>query len=311
MQRYNSLNQFLKNKFGTKVYKVSLFGGFTCPNRDGSKGLGGCIYCNPLSNLPLISSGESIKEQVAEGIGYVKKRHHGASKFISYFQHYSNTYGDISKLKKIYETAIDHTDIVGLAVSTRPDCLERGTLNLLNELNKRTFIWLEFGLQSAHDKTLKLLNRGHTVKEFEDAVKKAHELGIMTCAHIILGILGETHEDMIATIKFLTDLKVGGVKIHNLHILKDTKLSQMYEKGEIKPLSLQKYASLVVDCLERLPKETIIHRFNSHSPRNLTIAPLWSVNKLLTLNAVHEELIKRNTWQGKLILGNDFKRLIH
>ena len=289
------------------MFKVSLWGGMTCPNRDGTKGSGGCIYCNPASNRPFISSGKDVKEQVAEGILYARKRHR-AGKLIAYFQHYSNTYGDISKLQQLYNDAIAHPDIVGLAVSTRPDCMELGTWNLLKHLNTRTFLWLELGLQSANDETLKLLNRGHTVKDFSDAVEAAHKHGIKVCAHIILGLPNETHADVMTTIKFIADHKVWGVKIHNLHVLKDTPLEKMYyvaqdfsPANKIKCLTLEEYASLVVDCLEHLPKDVVIHRFNSHSPRELTVAPSWSVNKLATLNAVHEKLTKRDSCQGKLI----------
>src|SRR3989338_1336496 len=298
--RYNSLNEFLKLKFGAKVYKVSLNGAFTCPNRDGSKGLGGCIYCNPESNLPLSLCNEPIREQLFRDIDYIKKRHRGTTKFISYFQHYSNTYSKTQSLEKLYLDAISHPDIVGLAISTRPDCLTDETLKLLECLNQETFLWLGLGLQSAKDRTLKLLNRCHTAQDFLTAAEKAHKLHIMTCAHIILGLPGETKSDMLDTIKLLSDEKIGGVKIHNLHILKDTKLEELYNAGEVKMLSLHEYASLVADCLERLPKEVIIHRFNSHAPRDLTIAPEWSVNKLATLNAVHDELIKRDSWQGRL-----------
>jgi radical SAM protein (TIGR01212 family) len=299
-QRYNSISSFLNNRFGRKVYKVSIQAGLTCPNRDGSKGTGGCIYCNPESNLPFVSRGKDIPEQLREGIEYVKGRHR-AGMFIPYFQHYSNTYAPSGVLRKMFFEAIGHRDVVGLAVSTRPDCLDNGVLDVLSEVSREVLLWLELGLQSAHDHTLKLINRGHTAAEFADAVRRANERGIMTCAHIILGLPGETPSDTMDTIAFLRGLRTGGVKIHNLHVLKDTPLAGMHERGELSCLSLEGYASLVVDCLERLPKDVLIHRFNSHSPRRLTIAPLWSVNKLGTMNAVHDELERRDSWQGKLL----------
>lgn len=299
MDRYRSLNNFLQQKFGAKVYKISLRGGFSCPNRDGTKGLGGCVYCNPDSIQPLVAKGKEIHEQVFEGISYMKKRHH-AAKFISYFQHFSNTYSSITKLEKIYREAIDHPDVVGLAISTRPDCLDVDTLNLLEQLNKETFLWVEFGLQSSNNKTLELLNRGHTIEDFAQAVSECHVRKINTCAHIIFGLPYETRDNMMTTVDYCSNLKIDGIKIHNLHILKDTKLAEMYAEGKFKVLELAEYASLVVDALERLPQNVLIHRFNSHSPRNLTIAPLWSVNKLATMNAIHTELEKRNSWQGKL-----------
>lgn len=300
MERYRSVSSFLKEKFGTKVYKISLRGGFSCPNRDGTKGSGGCIYCNPDSIQPFVSIGREIPDQVAEGIGYVKKRH-GAAKFISYFQHFSNTYGSAPALEKLYRAALGHPDVVGLAISTRPDCVTDEALELLGRLASETLLWLELGLQSSNNETLKLINRGHTAEDFSAAVAKCHSFGIQTCAHIILGLPEETHADMMATIKFLADLKIGGVKIHNLHVLKDTKLAEMHMQGAVRTLELSEYASLVVDCLERLPSNVLIHRFNSHSPRHLTIAPEWAVNKLATMNAVHDELERRDTWQGKIV----------
>jgi radical SAM protein (TIGR01212 family) len=297
-ERYNALNQFLKDKFGVKVYKVSLHGFFSCPNRDGTKGLGGCIYCNPESNLPSRACNKPVKTQLLEGIDGVKKRHH-ADKFISYFQHYSNTYRDAKELRRLYLEALDHPDVVGLAVSTRPDCIDDGVLKLLEELNGKTYLWVELGLQSAHDGTLKFLNRHHTIADFTRAIGRLRASGILTCAHVILGLPGETRADMMDTIDFLVAEKIGGIKIHNLHVLKDTPLAKMYAEGAVKTLSLEDYACLVVDCLERLPKEVLIHRFNSHSPRWMTVAPEWSINKLGTMNAVHDELLRRDSWQGK------------
>jgi len=298
--RYNSLGVFLRNKFGTKVYKVSLNGGFSCPNLDGTKSRDGCIYCNPKSNRPEMCAGRNIAEQVAEGIEYMRKRHH-ASKFIAYFQHHSNTYAPQERLERHYNDAISHNDIVGLAISTRPDCITSETVDVLRRFNKRTFLWLELGLQSANDGTLQLINRRHTVEDFKRAVAVAHSNDILTCAHIILGLPGETRSDMMATIDLLAETGIGGVKIHNLHVLKDTKLADMYRTGNIRILSLEEYAGLVVDSLERLPKDVLVHRFNGHSPRNLTIAPKWSINKLATLNAVHRELSERDTFQGHYV----------
>ncbi|MBI2093025.1 MAG: TIGR01212 family radical SAM protein [Deltaproteobacteria bacterium] len=299
MERYNSIGNYLKQKFGAKVFKVSLNGNFSCPNRDGIKGTGGCIYCNPESNRPFISQGNTIKEQLLEGIEYAKKRHQ-AAKFISYFQHYSNTYADPKELKSLYNDAISDPDVAGLAISTRPDCLTADILDLLSEINQKTFLWLELGLQTANDATLRTLNRHHSVKDFENAAILAVKNGIKICAHIILGLPGETRSDLLNTIELLNNLKIWGVKIHNLHVLKETELAKMYARGEIRILELQEYASMVVDCLELLDPKILIHRFNSHSPKDLTIAPEWSVNKLAILNSVHNELLKRGTWQGRL-----------
>ena len=299
MEWYRSINTFLKEKFGERVYKISLGASFTCPNRDGTKSTGGCIFCNPESNHPGRSIEKPISEQLESGVQEVLKRHH-STKFIAYLQHYSNTYADSARLKKIYAESIAHKDIVGLAVSTRPDCLDDGALEALKEISQKTFLWVELGLQTANDATLQFLERHHTKEEFVDAARKLRAAKIMTCAHMILGLPNEKSEDVFKTVALLNDEQIDGVKIHNLHVLKNTRLEKLYNDGALKVLELDEYASLVVDCLERFSPQMLIHRFNSHSPRALTVAPLWSVNKLATLNAVHSELARRDTFQGKL-----------
>ncbi len=299
MERYRSINTFLKEKFGERVYKISLGASFTCPNRDGTKSRGGCLFCNPESNHPGRSIETPIAEQLENGVKEVLRRHH-ATKFIAYLQHYSNTYGDAAKLRRVYSEAVSHKDVVGLAVSTRPDCLDDVALEALKEINKKTFLWVELGLQTSNDATLRFLERHHTSCEFVEAARKLREAGIMTCAHIILGLPHETRNDVFKTVALLNDEKIDGVKIHNLHVLKNTPLEKLYNDGAFQVLGLDEYAALVVDCLERFSPQMLIHRFNSHSPRALTVAPAWSVNKLATLNAVHAELARRDTFQGKL-----------
>lgn len=297
--RYNALNPFLKQKFGEKVYKITLHADVTCPNRDGTAGSGGCIYCNPSGSIPASFTGpqKGVRQQLEEGIDYIRKRH-GANKFISYFQQHTNTYAPASRLAVWFSEAIDHPDIVGLAISTRPDCVSDEVTSLLSELNRNIFMWVELGLQSANDNTLKFLNRGHTVQDFMDAVGRLHEHNIAVCAHIILGLPGETDEDILNTTKLINVLKVEGVKIHNLHILKDTPLEKLHKEGKIKLLTLEEYAKKVVYALERLDPNILIHRFNSHAPRSLTVAPEWSINKMATFNAVEDELIRQDTRQG-------------
>lgn len=301
--RYNSLNRYLKDRFGEKVYKVSLDTGLTCPNRDGTKGTGGCIFCNPEAGTTLTSKRElfgSLEEQLSAGIDYVRGRH-GSGRFIAYFQQYSNTYAPAKQLREWYNDAIRRDDVVGLAISTRPDCIAEDVYPLLAEMRDKTYLWVELGLQSAHDETLKKIRRGHDVAEFSEALRRLQELGIPVCAHMIIGLPGEGKKEVLETVKFLNDHKISGIKIHNLHVLKDTELANIYYRGEYKPLTLEEYGDLVIETLEHLSPEVLIHRFNGHSPRDLTIAPMWSINKLATLNYIEEELERRDTWQGKAL----------
>ncbi|MFH1830118.1 MAG: TIGR01212 family radical SAM protein [Pseudomonadota bacterium] len=301
--RYNSINEFLKARFGERVFKVSLEIGSSCPNRDGAISRQGCSYCHPEALRPSTYKDSdfsiiSIQKQLEEGIDYIRRRH-GSQKVIAYFQNGSNTYAPAQKLARAFTTAASHPCVKGLAISTRPDCIEQEHLTLLKDLSRETFIWVELGLQSAHEETLKKINRGHTVRDFSKACSQHVKRGIPVCAHVILGLPGETSEMMCETARFLNEIGVWGVKIHNLHVLKDTKMEEEYRKGKIEIPSLDVYAGRVVDFLEELSPEILIHRLNSHSPRHLTIAPKWSINKLATMNAVHDELERRDSWQGK------------
>lgn len=302
-KRYNSLNAWLKNIFGERVFKVSLDASLSCPNRDGTFGVTGCAYCNLDSLFPATAPdgsacNMSIEAQLKEGVEYMAKRHH-AKKFISYFQSGSNTHAPATKLRPVFAAALNHDDVVGLAVSTRPDCIEDEHIELFRELSLKTkVLWVELGLQSAHDSTLGIIERGHDVACFTNALRRLQSAGIKVCAHVILGLPGENHQMMMETADYLTREKVWGVKIHNLHILKGTKFAGLYKAGKINIPTLEEYASWVADFLERLSPEIIIHRVNSHSPRSLTIAPEWSVNKLDIFNAVDRELEKRGSGQG-------------
>lgn len=239
-----------------------------------------------------------VRKQLEDGIEFVRKRH-GSRRVISYLQNGSNTYLPATRLAPILESAVAHPSVVGLAVSTRPDCVEEGHVGILADLSRRTMLWVELGLQSAHDDTLIRINRGHDVSDFERAQADLSGTGIPVCAHVILGLPGETPEMMIDTARFLNKAGVWGVKIHNLHVLKDTRLAKEFREGEVHIPSLKEYARWVADFLEALSPEIVIHRLSSHSPRSLTLAPEWSINKLATLNAVHKEIARRDTWQGK------------
>lgn len=299
-KRYNSINEVLQKKFGCRVFKVTLKSGCGCPNRDGTVGLNGCAFCDERSYEVNSNPAKGIKETLRSGIEYVKKRHN-AAKFISYFQSGSNTDAPVLKLRKLFYEAIDHPDVVGLAVATRPDCVDDSHMSLFEELSKKTLFWVELGLQSANEETLTLINRGHSAGDFESTVKKLKDRNISVCAHVILGLPEESEEDMLKTADFLNRIKIDGVKIHNLHILKGTLFEEWYREGKVKVCDLLTYAKWAADFIEHLDPSILIHRLNGHAPRNLTIAPKWSVNKLAIFNAVEKELERRNGYQGKKV----------
>lgn len=306
MPRYNAINAFLKSKFSQKVYKVTLDIGTTCPNRAGTAGLGGCIYCNPESGTSLQTGKTGVKDQLFHGIEYIRKRHK-AEKFIAYFQQHSNTYGNPERLEQFYHEATLHPDIVGIAISSRPDCISDKILDVLEELNSKTFMWVELGLQSADNDMLNFLNRGHTVEDFISAAKRLHERKIAVTAHVILGLPNETDEDIKDIARLINRHQIEGIKIHNLHVIKDTHLENLYRQGKIELISLDEYARRVVLLLENLNPDVLIHRFNSHAPRRYTIAPEWSINKIGTFNAVERELARQDTRQGNsLTIGRRF-----
>jgi radical SAM protein (TIGR01212 family) len=298
--RYNNFTTHLRQTFGCRVHKVSIDAGFTCPNRDGGVAVGGCIYCNNASFSPG-NKRLSVTDQLEQG-KLVLRRRYGATKFIAYFQAYTNTYRDIEHLKRLYDEALACEDIVGLSIGTRPDCVADDVLDLLADYASRTYLWLELGLESGHDQTLALLNRGHTVDAFNDAVSRAQLRNLRLCAHIILGLPGETTDDMRETIQHLADLRLDAVKLHHLHVVQHTVLEKMYQRGEVPLLSLDDYAALVVDCLEYLPPEMIIMRLMGDAPRAMLDAPTWSQDKQSVLQCIERELQRRDTYQGKRCL---------
>ena len=293
MNYFNDLSGFLKRKFGKRTFKVSLDSGFGCPNWDE----GSCTFCDNRSFAPLVSE-LSIEDQFNVGKDYIVKRH-SAEKFIAYFQTGSATYGPLEILHSHWMSVVAHDDVLGVVVSTRPDCIDDNVLEKLSLVKERTKIfWIELGLQSSNEDTLKRINRGHGVQEFKDAFERAREKNLNVCAHVIIGLPGESRDDMIRTADFLNDLGVWGVKIHNFHVVKGTRAEEEYLKKRINILELEEYAGLVVDFIERLNPEIIIHRINAHAPRRLTIAPKWSINKLGVHNAVFDEFRRRKTSQG-------------
>ena len=296
-KRYNQFSAYLKNKFGAKVYKITLDAGFSCPNRDGTISTGGCIFCDDGGSFSQAHSNLlTIEEQVNIGAKTLHDRFK-AEKFMSYFQAYTNTYKPVNELERIYKSALNHPDVVGLSIGTRPDCVEDDKLNLISDIAQDYYTWVEYGLQSIHNKTLKKINRGHDFDCFLKAYERTKEKGINVCTHVIFG-LWETRDEILETAQKLAELKVDGVKIHMLCALKDTKLAKLYENKEIDFMSEEEYVNLVCDFLEILPQTTTIHRLAGNGLKKNLIAPRWLGAKLDCLNKIDRELLKRNSYQG-------------
>ncbi len=299
-KRYNLFSSYLKKKFNEKVYKVTLDAGFSCPNRDGTLSSTGCIFCDDSGSFSQAHSNKlKVEEQLEVGMAILKKRFR-ANKFLSYFQAYSNTYKPVNELKLLYDKTLMPNDVVGLSIGTRPDCVDEEKLDLIASYNKTKEVWLEFGLQSANDKTLKIINRGHDYKCFENAYLKAKERNINVCVHVILGLMNETYDDIMYTAKKLAKLNIDGIKFHMLCVLKNTPLEKVYNKNKFRLLSEDEYIDLVCDFLEVLPPKTTIHRIAGNGLNKLLIEPKWIMNKFETLNKIDKMLEKRNSFQGKL-----------
>lgn len=298
-KRYHTWNYHLRNQFGHKVFKISLDGGFDCPNRDGTVAYGGCTFCSAAGSgdfagnrvEPIEVQFQSIKEKMHQ------KWKDG--KYIAYFQAFTNTHAPVDVLREKYETALKQDGVVGLSIATRPDCLPDDVVEYLAELNERTYLWVELGLQTVHEQTAKLINRAHDFQTYVDGVEKLRKHHIRICSHIINGLPMETPEMMMETAKAVAVLDVQGIKIHLLHLLKGTPMVKQYEKGMLKFLTFDDYVNLVCDQLEILPPEMIVHRITGDGPIDLMIGPMWSVNKWEVLNAIDAELERRNSYQGK------------
>ena len=298
-KRYHTLNYYLKNKFNCKVYKVSLNAGFTCPNIDGTKGYGGCIYCSRSGSG---EHGGNPKDNLVKQFCDVKKvidKKWPNSKYIAYFQARTNTYAPLEELKEKYETVLKIDNVIGLFIATRCDAISDDTLDYLEELNKRTFLTIELGLQTIHDKTSRLINRCHSLKEFDNMVVKLRKRNINVVVHIINGLPYETEEMMIDTVKHLNNLDIQGIKIHMLNIVKDTPLETLYRKEYFHILSKEEYIDIVIKQLELLNPKIVIHRIMSDPDRNTLIEPTWLLKKFCVLNDIDKEMKRRNTYQGK------------
>ncbi|MCI5824895.1 MAG: TIGR01212 family radical SAM protein [Candidatus Gastranaerophilales bacterium] len=297
-KRYNLFSSYLKKKFNEKVYKVTLDAGFSCPNRDGTLSSSGCIFCDDSGSFSQAHSNKlDVEKQLEVGMETLKKRFK-AKKFLSYFQAYSNTYKPVDKLKLLYDKALTPDDVVGLSIGTRPDCVDDEKLDLIASYSKTKEVWLEFGLQSANDKTLKMINRGHDYKCFENAYLKAKDRNINVCVHVILGLMNETYDEIMYTAKTLAKLNVDGIKFHMLCVLKNTQLEKIYNKNKFELLNEDEYVDLVCDFLEVLPPTTTIHRIAGNGLNKLLIEPHWIMNKFETLNKIDRTLEKRNSYQG-------------
>jgi len=301
MKRYRDYSSYLREIFGERVQKIPLDAGLICPNRDGTLSDRGCIYCDSRGSGTgaMINQGLSMDEQIREGRKFMEKRYQ-ARKFIAYFQSFTNTYAPLARLKELYDQALNHPGMVGLSVATRPDCVNQEVLSLLRSYEKNYLVWIEYGLQSAHDITLSRINRGHDVACFERAVRMSKDYGLSVCAHIILGLPGETPQMMRQTALFLAGLPIDGVKIHLLYIVKGTPLASLYEKGAYHCLERDPYITLVVDILELLPSSVVIQRLTGDPVRSELVAPLWAQHKSENLKLIRDRLEERDTWQGRL-----------
>lgn len=301
-KRYHSLNYFLRHKFGEKVYKISLDGGFSCPNRDGTISKGGCLFCSERGSGDFAGDRDfSISKQFIE-IEHMMEKKWKKGKYIAYFQAYTNTYAPVDMLRKKYEEAINQEGVVALAIATRPDCLQDEVLDLLEEFNKKLYVWVELGLQTSDDNIARKINRGYKLNVFEDAIKRLKERNIDFVVHSILGLPGESKEGMLNTINYIAHSGAKGIKFHLLHLMKGTPLVELYKRGELKFLEQDEYIDLICKGIAMLPEDMVVHRLTGDAPRDLLIGPMWSLKKWEVLNAIDKALVENGYYQGR-----DFK----
>ena len=302
--RYYSFGRYLKERFPFKVHKIPIHAGFTCPNRDGFRGTGGCTFCenesfSPNAKGPLTSP---VREQIRRGKKFLSSRY-GAEKFIVYFQAFSNTYADLSTLRSRYDEAVDEEDVIGLSIGTRPDCVSDEVLRLINSYADVYHVWIEYGLQSIHDHTLERINRCHTCQEFEDAVYRTRTLGgVNVCAHVILGLPGEDRSDMIATARKVSSLGIDGIKLHHLYVARGTALEREYRSGRVKTMEMEEYVSVAADFLENLSPDITVQRLVGDTQGDGLVAPLWTAGKSEVVRSISGELRRRGTFQGAQIV---------
>jgi len=298
-KRYYDLNTYFRNLYGQRVHKITVDAGFNCPNRDGTISTGGCIYCNAKgSGTGALARGLSITEQLERGKLAVAKRFK-AKLYLVYFQSFTNTYAPLDVLKKVYDEALGVKDVIGLAVGTRPDCVDKSILDLFSDYARNHLIWLEFGLQSIHDETLTTINRGHSFACFTKAVQAASNRNLKLCAHVILGLPGENRAKMLATAKAIASMGLHGIKLHLLYVIKGTRLHDLYKKDEYRCLDQREYVDLVCDFIELLPSNMVIQRLTGDPHPNELVAPAWALEKGATIDLIQQELRFRDTYQGK------------
>lgn len=302
---YHSFDYMLKERFGTKVYKVALNGGMTCPNRDGTLGNRGCIFCSAGGSGDFAADKSlTIAEQIKEQKDRIRQKRK-AETFIAYFQAYTNTYGSISHLTSVFTEALADPEVAALSIGTRPDCLGPEVLDLLDALNRQKPVWVELGLQTIHDKTAAYIRRGYRLSCFEEAVKELRKRNLEVIVHTILGLPGESREDILQTISYLNHKDIQGIKLQLLHILKGTDLAEEYLSGAFQVYTMEEYLDLVISCLEHMSPDIVIHRLTGDGQRDLLLAPLWSSAKKTVLNTLHHECKVRQTWQGRLYTGKE------
>lgn len=302
---YHTLDYEMKKIYGEKIYKIALDAGMTCPNRDGSCGVRGCIFCSAGGSgdfaAKKMTDEDAVAAQLEKGIQYFHNKQIG-NRFIAYFQAYTNTYAPLPRLEALYREALEVPSVAGISIATRPDCLGSDVLALLDRLNREyadKFIWLELGLQTMHEHTALLIRRGYPLPVFEQAVKRLQSISIPVITHVIIGLPGETKPMMLDTCRYLGSLGISGIKLQLLHILKNTDLVELYEKKTFEILDMMAYIDIIISCLEILPADMVIHRVTGDGPKELLIAPLWSLDKRRVLNTLHQEMKRRGTWQSK------------
>ncbi len=297
-KKYYSLNNFLREKFNEKVFKISLDAGFSCPNRDGTINSGGCIFCSERGSGDFAGDRRfSIKDQFSSIKEMMNKKWKNG-KYIAYFQAYTNTYADENILRKKYDEALSQEDVVALAIATRPDCIDDKILELLSEYNKKTYLWVELGFQTVSDKTAKIINRGYELEVFEKALARLRKNNIDVVVHTIFGLPGENREDMLKTIDYVAHKDVQGIKMHLLHVMKNTPLEKFYNDDKLKFMSEEQYIHIICDAITRLPKDMVIHRLTGDAPRSLLIEPKWSLKKWEILNHIDKRLEEEKLYQG-------------
>lgn len=315
---YHSLDQYLKSKYGQKIYKVAIDGGFNCPNRDGKLSYDGCIFCSikgsgdftgnrhdwlkqiPETTVTKTEDPYGIMSQIHQGIKRLSNKVSNG-RYIAYFQSFTNTYDTVEHLRERFDLALSHPDIIGLAIGTRPDCLSDGVLSLLAHYNQNYEVLIELGLQTIHSKSAMFINRGYPLSIYDDAIAVLKSHGIKTVTHMILGLPNETSDMMIETAKYIGKTNTHGIKFHLLHILEHTKLGALYKAGQVSPMEMSEYIQTLIDCIEWLPPSMVIHRITGDGDKSQLLAPLWSGNKRLVLNTIHQTFKKRQTYQGRML----------